>query len=135
VARQILSGRKIPSHYASADEPVLKDRVWIEQQWEAARFKLKSGVTQEKGIFVLDEVQKISGWSETVKRLWDEDSADVLPLQVIILGSSQLLMQEGLTESLAGRLRVGCGPLPVFWGISRINGHDRRPGKMAEVYY
>jgi len=41
VARQIISGTKIPSHYASADEPVLRDRVWIEQQWEAARFRLK----------------------------------------------------------------------------------------------
>jgi len=42
VARQIISGTKIPSHYASADEPVLRDRVWIEQQWEAARFRLKA---------------------------------------------------------------------------------------------
>ena len=106
VARQIISGTKIPSHYASADEPVLKDRVWIGQQWEAARFRLKTGVTQEKGILVLDEVQKIPGWSETVKRLWDEDTADELPLHVVILGSSQLLMQQGLTESLAGRFEI-----------------------------
>ena len=101
VARQIISGTKIPSHYASADEPVLRDRVWIEQQWEAARFRLKADVTREKGILVLDEVQKVPGWSETVKRLWDEDTADELPLHVVILGSSQLPMQQGLTESHA----------------------------------
>jgi len=106
VARQIISKTKIPSHYATADEPLLKDRAWIEQQWETARFSLKTDIGQEKGILILDEVQKISGWSETVKRLWDEDSADGLPLQVIILGSSQLLMQEGLTESLAGRFEI-----------------------------
>lgn len=117
VARQIISKTKIPSHYASADEPVLKDRVWIEQQWEAARFRLKADVTREKGIFVLDEVQKIPGWSETVKRLWDEDSADELPLHVVILGSSQLLMQQGLTESLAGRFEI----IPItHWSFAEM---------------
>jgi uncharacterized protein len=106
VARQIISETKMPWHYATADEPVLKDRAWIEQQWEAARFRLKTDAGQEKGILVLDEIQKISGWSETVKRLWDEDSVEGRSLQVIILGSSQLLMQEGLTESLAGRFEI-----------------------------
>jgi hypothetical protein len=51
----------------------------------------------------LDEVQKLSGWSETVKRLWDEDSRARRPLKVVLLGSAPLLMQQGLTESLAGR--------------------------------
>jgi len=117
VARQIISGTKIPSHYASADEPVLRDRVWIEQQWEAARFRLKADVPLENGILVLDEVQKIPGWSETVKRLWDEDTADELPLHVIILGSSQLLMQQGLTESLAGRFEI----IPItHWSFAEM---------------
>jgi hypothetical protein len=54
-------------------------------------------------VLALDEVQKISGWSETVKRLWDEDSRTGRPLKVVLLGSAPLLMQQGLTESLAGR--------------------------------
>ena len=117
VARQIISGTKIPSHYASADEPVLRDRVWIEQQWEAARFRLKADVTREKCILVLDEVQKVPGWSETVKRLRDEDTADELPLHVVILGSSQLLMQQGLTESLAGRFEI----IPItHWSFAEM---------------
>jgi hypothetical protein len=62
-------------HYITADEPVLKDRVCIQQQWEAARFTLKKDIRQKKGIRVLWKVQKISGWSDTVKRLWDEGSA------------------------------------------------------------
>jgi uncharacterized protein len=70
LASQIISKTKMPWHYATADEPALKDRAWIEQQWEAARFRLKTDLGQ-KGILVLDEVQKISGWSESVKRLWD----------------------------------------------------------------
>jgi len=55
-------------------------------------------------------VQKIVNWSETVKRLWDRDSAESLDLRVVLLGSSPLLVQQGLSESLAGRfeiLRVG----------------------------
>lgn len=55
---------------------------------------------------MLDEVQKLPGWSETVKRLWDEDTASGLALQVVVLGSAPLLLQRGLSESLAGRFEV-----------------------------
>lgn len=41
-----------------------------------------------------------------MKRLWDEDSRARRPLKVILLGSAPLLMQQGLTESLAGRFEV-----------------------------
>jgi predicted AAA+ superfamily ATPase len=117
LARQILSKTNIPSHYASADEPVLRDREWIEQQWALARLRLKSDDECEKGILVLDEIQKVTGWSETVKRLWDEDTAQALPLHVVILGSSQLLMQQGLTESLAGRFEI----IPItHWSFNEM---------------
>ena len=116
IARQIISETNISSHYSSADEPILRDRAWIEQQWETARIKLKTE-NQEKGILVLDEIQKVTGWSETVKRLWDEDTADGLPLHVVILGSSQLLMQQGLTESLAGRFEI----IPIkHWSFTEM---------------
>jgi predicted AAA+ superfamily ATPase len=106
LARQLIQELDIPSYYASADEPALKDRAWMEQQWETARTKAKSGKQAKKAVLVLDEVQKITESSETVKRLWDEDSASGLPLHVILLGSSPLLVQRGLTESLAGRFEV-----------------------------
>jgi len=107
----------LPSHYASADEPALKDSIWIEQQWEAARVKVRSGGKAKKALFVLDEVQKITGCSETVKRLWDEDSDGALPLSVIVLGSSPLLVQRGLTESLAGRFEL----IPVtHWSFEEM---------------
>ncbi len=61
LVRQILSKTNMPSHYASADEPVLRDRVSIEQQWELARLRLKSPGEQKKGILVLDEIQKVTG--------------------------------------------------------------------------
>lgn len=106
VARQLMADLRMESHYASADEPTLKDLSWVEQQWEVARTRVKSGKRNKKILLILDEIQKITGWSETVKRLWDDDSFNNLPLYVIILGSSELLLQKGLTESLAGRFEI-----------------------------
>ena len=59
-----------------------------------------------KRIQVIDEIQKIKGWSEIVKRLWDEDSFQHTELKVCLLGSSRLLLQKGLEESLAGRFEL-----------------------------
>jgi len=61
-----MADSQLPSHYASADEPTLKDRTWMEQQWEAARAQLKSGQYARKAVLVLDEVLKITGWSNQV---------------------------------------------------------------------
>jgi len=79
--------------------------VWIRQQWERARLLLqKEGAS--KGLLVIDEAQKIDNWSEWVKREWDTDTQNRLPLHVIILGSSRLLLHKGLSESLAGRFEA-----------------------------
>ena len=105
-ARQVIQAVGMQTHYASADEPMLRDRIWIEQQWETARSQCHSGTNKQQGLLVLDEIQKIPGWSETVKRLWDADTRSGLCLHVVVLGSSTLLMQQGLTESLAGRFEL-----------------------------
>ncbi len=102
LALQLIEAIDYPSHYATADEPVLKDRFWIEQQWEAARLRTRGG----PGLLILDEIQKIPGWSEVVKWLWDEDTRNGRSLHVVLLGSSPLLMQRGLAESLAGRFEI-----------------------------
>lgn len=106
VARQVLDAIKVPSHYASADEPTLQSRTWIEQQWEVGRLLIREAKGTGGALLVLDEIQKIPGWSEAVKRLWDADSAKRVPLKVVLLGSAPLLMQRGLTESLAGRFEI-----------------------------
>jgi uncharacterized protein len=70
---QVVERAGLPSRYASADEPTLRRAEWIEEQWEAAR--LLAGESGKRGaLLVLDEVQKVSGWSETVNRLWDADT-------------------------------------------------------------
>jgi len=90
-------------HYATADLPAPPQPQWIEIQWEIARNRAASGTPV---VLALDEVQKVSRWSEVVKSLWDEDSRLENDIRVIILGSSALLMQAGLTESLAGRFEL-----------------------------
>ncbi len=105
LVRQVLSRLGSPNQFVSADEPTLKDAAWLRAQWDAAR--LVAGNARETGtVLAIDEIQKISGWSETVKRLWDEDSASGVPLHVVLLGSAPLLIQSGLTESLAGRFEI-----------------------------
>src|SRR5277367_1076876 len=59
--------------YATADSPAPGDTVWLDQQWESARLQCRQG---GRWLLVLDEIQKISHWSESVKRLWDEDTAN-----------------------------------------------------------
>ncbi len=93
---------EVPVRLASADEPTLQGPEWIAQQWDAAR--LEAGPAG--AVLVLDEIQKIPGWSATVKRLWDEDTRDRRRLKVVVLGSAPLLMADGLTESLAGRFET-----------------------------
>jgi len=100
MVQQVASRLPLPVQFASADEPALQGAAWISQQWDAAR----ASVGTDGALLVLDEVQKVPHWSETVKRLWDEDTG--LPLKVVILGSAPLLIARGLTESLAGRFEV-----------------------------
>lgn len=92
-----------PVCHASADEPTLRSTDWMAQQWDAARLAMAG---PEGAVLVLDEIQKIPGWSETVKRLWDEDTRAKRPLKVVLLGSAPLLIAQGLTESLAGRFET-----------------------------
>lgn len=101
--QQILQETGASSHYAVADLPAPPPIEWIAQQWDLARMKLREN---RPVILVLDEVQKISDWSTEVKRLWDEDTRLDNNIKVVILGSSSLLIQKGLNESLAGRFEV-----------------------------
>ncbi|MCA0374837.1 MAG: ATP-binding protein [Gemmatimonadetes bacterium] len=108
LVRQVTGALSVPVRSASADEPTLKGPDWIAQQWEAARLAVESpGEAGAPGaVLVLDEIQKIPGWSDTVKRLWDEDTHARRPLAVVLLGSAPLLIAQGLADSLAGRFET-----------------------------
>lgn len=105
LARQIMENLEAPCHYVSADDPALRDPVWIEQQWEIGRIQSREA-GRAGAVLILDEVQKVGNWSEVVKRHWDEDSLNDVPLKILLLGSAPLLIHKGLTESLAGRFEI-----------------------------
>lgn len=88
-----------PVHRVAADLPPPPGPEWIIFQWQRARTMASHG----RALLILDEVQKVSHWSEAVKALWDEDREKNLPLAVLLLGSSALLLGKGTAESLAGR--------------------------------
>ena len=105
LAGQAAERSGLPTRHVSADEPTLRDTHWIQQQWEAAR-KLADDADAEGALLVLDEVQKVMGWSEAVKHLWDTDTRNGRRLKVVLLGSAPLLVERGLGESLAGRFEM-----------------------------
>ncbi|GAB6042653.1 AAA family ATPase [Endothiovibrio diazotrophicus] len=84
LARQAMARFGKQAHYASADLPAAPEPGWVEQRWRIARMLAGQG----PALLVLDEVQKVPRWSESVKRLWDEDGFDERPLQVVLPGSS-----------------------------------------------
>ena len=105
LVNQLVQKYESESLVVSADAVGASNSFWLEQQWETSRIKLKQSGAKEF-LLVVDEIQKISNWSETVKLLWDADTKNNVSLKVVVLGSSRLLIQQGLTESLAGRFET-----------------------------
>ena len=134
LAGQAAERSGLPARYASADEPTLRGGGWIEQQWEAAR--LADAADAGGALLVLDEVQNIPRWPETVKRLWDADTRADRRLKVVLLGSASLLVDRGLNESLAGRFDMLRLPHWSFaemraafgWTLERYLFHGGYPG-------
>lgn len=102
---QIVAELDAPHVFASADAESHADGLWISQQWERARFSL---MQHNRGcvFLILDEVQKVENWAEYVKKEWDDDTARQRNIKVVLLGSSSLMIQKGMTESLAGRFEL-----------------------------
>ncbi|RLD08910.1 MAG: AAA family ATPase [Chlamydiae bacterium] len=105
LVNQLLSSLSFPNHFVSADAIGAYNSAWLHQQWATARVKLKASNSKVL-ILAVDEIQKINDWSEIVKAEWDEDTKKKVNIKVILLGSSRLLIEKGLTESLAGRFET-----------------------------
>ncbi|MDR2816983.1 MAG: ATP-binding protein [Proteiniphilum sp.] len=105
MVNQLLPKLSIPYVSESADAVSAANSAWLMQVWETVRLKMKASGASEY-LLVIDEIQKIDNWSEVVKREWDKDAREKINIKVILLGSSRLLIQKGLTESLAGRFET-----------------------------
>ena len=101
---QALEALAKPYHFVSADDPVVVSPEWLRNEWEKARLMHKQA--KREVILAIDEVQKVPQWPSMVKFLWDEDTRKKVPVKVILSGSSSLLIQKGLNESMAGRFEV-----------------------------
>ena len=69
--------------------------------------RVKAAESRLGAVLVLDEIQKVTDWSNTVKFLWDRDTRAKSRLKVVLLGSSPLLVHRGLSESVAA-FRIFC---------------------------
>jgi hypothetical protein len=105
LVRQVIKDMNASNTFVAADAIPAGDRIWIAQQWENARL-IQNQNPEISHLLIIDEVQKIDNWSEQVKAEWDRDTAEERDIRVILLGSSRLMLQQGLTESLAGRFEA-----------------------------
>jgi uncharacterized protein len=105
LVRQLIPKLGVPVYFYAADDTAAADRSWLKSIWANARLQWQSSGATE-GVLIIDEIQKIPNWSEVVKAEWDSDTFQSLPLKVVLLGSARLRIQEGLSESLAGRFEL-----------------------------
>lgn len=102
VVKQVLNDLGKPYLLYSADTIPSTSPKWISECWANARLQMRAQQLEEM-ILVIDEVQKLKNWSEYVKKEWDADSLNHINLKVVLLGSSRVLLEKGLAESLMGR--------------------------------
>lgn len=102
---QVLEEVTLPYTLEAADAIPSANSQWISDVWDSARSKMDFRKESEH-LLVIDEIQKLSNWSEVVKKEWDRDTREQRNLKVIILGSSRMMLMKGLTESLAGRFEL-----------------------------
>lgn len=102
VIKQVLDDLNKPFLFYSADTVPTTSSTWISDCWSNARLQMRAQGLQEM-ILVIDEIQKLKNWSEYVKKEWDADSLNFVNIKVALLGSSRVLLEKGLAESLMGR--------------------------------
>ncbi len=102
---QLIARLQVPVSSVTADTIAPENTEWIADQWAAVR-KTMELAQQQEHVFIIDEIQRLNNWSEMVKREWDYDTRYQLNIKVILLGSSRLLIQDGLNESLTGRFEL-----------------------------
>lgn len=109
IVEQFAAQAKVPVTSLTAEMAEANDNHWISLQWERVRSQMQV-LKQQEHVLIIDEIHKINNWSEVIKKEWDADTKNKVNIKLILLGSSRLLLKNGLTESLLGRfelIRVG----------------------------
>ena len=114
--KQVLKGLAMPWLHFSADNVPATRNAWISDCWTTARNRLQMEHLPQI-LLVIDEVQKLRNWSEVVKKEWDSDTFNDLPVKVVLLGSSRVRLEKGLSESLKGRFETIKMP---NWSLSEM---------------
>lgn len=102
VVKQVLQDYEGEYLFFSADNEPATNSAWISDCWSSVR-RLMIAKELTSIVLVIDEIQKIANWSEVVKKEWDHDSFHDIGVKVLLLGSSRVLLEKGLSESLSGR--------------------------------
>lgn len=102
VVKQVLKDLGLPFQLYSADSVPATQTGWISDCWNTARIQMRVE-NKTEFILVIDEVQKIKNWSEVVKKEWDADTFNDVNIKVVLLGSSRVLLEKGLSDSMMGR--------------------------------
>ena len=102
VIKQVVNDLNLPYQIYSADSIPATQTSWISDCWNTARVQMRVEKLSEC-ILIIEEIQKIKNWSEVVKKEWDADTFNDINMKVVLLGSSRVLLEKGLSDSMMGR--------------------------------
>lgn len=114
--KQVLHSISVPWMHFAADNVPATRSAWISDCWASARNKLQMEHLPEL-LLVIDELQKLQNWAEVVKKEWDADTFNDVNIKVVLLGSSRVRLEKGLSESLKGRFETIKMP---NWSLSEM---------------
>lgn len=115
--KQVLKSIQLPWLHFAADDVPATNNVWISDCWQTARNEMHLNKHEEM-ILVIDEIQKLQNWAEVVKKEWDADTFNDMNIKVVLLGSSRVRLEKGLSESLKGRFETIKMP---NWSFAEMN--------------
>ncbi len=140
LVKQVLNDIRAPFQFFSADNVPATDTAWVTNCWDATRSLMRSN-KWTSAILVIDEIQKIPNWSEAVKKEWDDDTFHDRNIKVLLLGSSRVMLERGLSESLAGRfeeIRMSHWTFPEMrdcfnWSLEQYLFYGSFPGSATLI--